>query len=88
MLLKKRFEIKPPTSLGVFLLYLSILTSQVGFEEPAYVLRAFLSCFINQGKYQEAEAALRKDSAFASLFKEDHVRLKYTIIPFDGEHAT
>jgi len=57
MLLKKRFEIKPPTSLGVFLLYLSILTSQ--------------------GKYQEAEAALRKDSAFASLFKEDHVRLKY-----------
>ncbi|ELR17265.1 uncharacterized protein ACA1_059820 [Acanthamoeba castellanii str. Neff] len=57
MLLKKRFGAKAPAQLGVFLLYLSILTSQ--------------------GKYKEAEESLRADSSFASLFKEEHVRLKY-----------
>ncbi len=29
-----------------------------------------------QGKYKEAEESLRADSSFASLFKEEHVRLK------------
>jgi hypothetical protein len=34
-----------------------------------------------QGKYKEAEESLRADSSFASLFKEEHVRLKCATHP-------